>query len=121
MTAGVAVGVSAIQGLHAQAKTPVYAITIIDEITDPVANAANSARTNEAAAGTSKGFGGHYLVRTNNITKLDGTPPKRVLVHEFNNMQSAQEWYNSPDQQKVNEIRLNSTRSRAFIAEGLAQ
>jgi uncharacterized protein (DUF1330 family) len=121
MAAGVVVGASAIQGLHAQAKTPVYAITIIDEITDPAANAANSGRTNEAAAETSKGFGGHYLVRTHNITRLDGTPPKRVLIHEFDSIENAQKWYNSSDQQKVNEIRLKSTRSRAFIAEGLAQ
>ena len=83
MLAGVALGVFAIQGLHAQAKPPVYSIVDIDEITDPVGFATNTARSNKAATANFKNTGGRYLVRTDKITGLDGVPPKRVIVAAF--------------------------------------
>ncbi len=117
--AGVAIGVTAIHGLHAQAKPPVYAIVDIGEITDPVGFATNTGRTNEAATSVFKETGGRYLVRTDKITGLDGTPPKRVIVAAFDSAEKAGAWYNSADQKKVNDIRMKSTKSRMFIVEGL--
>jgi|SRR5271169_1346407 len=119
MLVGVALGAIAVQGLHAQAKPPVYAIIDIDEITDPVGFATNTARSNEAATANFKKTGGRYLVRTDKITGLDGTPPKRVIVAAFDSAEKAQAWYNSPEQKKVNDIRMKSTKSRLFLVEGL--
>jgi uncharacterized protein (DUF1330 family) len=118
LLAGVALGASAIQGLHAQAKPPVYAIVEIDEIIDPATYAASAARTNEAAAASFKDMGGRYLARTTKITGLDGVAPKRALIIRFDNAEKAQAWYNSPKNKKVNEIRTKSTKSRTFIVEG---
>jgi len=117
--AGTVIGAAAIQGLHAQAKPPVYAISVIDEVIDQSANAANSGRSNEVAAAVFANTGGRLLVRTNKITGLDGTAPQRVIVAVFESAEKAQAWYNSADQKKVNDIRMKTTKSRVFLAEGM--
>lgn len=119
MLAGFAIGAIAIQGLHAQAKPPVYAVVDFAEIINPEANAANTQRTAEGAAALFKEFGGSYLARTDKITALDGTAPKRFIIARFDSAEKAKAWYNSPAQKKVNEIRLKNTKSRFFIVEGL--
>ena len=108
-----------VESLHAQAKHPVYWITDVAEITDPAGNAANSARTNEAAAAHLKSFGGEYLARTDRITAMDGTQPKRVIIARFPDAEKAKAWYNSPEQKKVVDVRLKTTKSRSFIVDGL--
>jgi uncharacterized protein (DUF1330 family) len=117
--AGIAVGAAAIQGLHAQAKPPVYAIVVIDEITDPAGFAANAGRSNEAAAAVFKDSGGRYLARTDKITGLDGAAPKRVIIAAFDSAEKARAWYNSTEQKKVNDTRMKTTKSRMFTAEGM--
>jgi uncharacterized protein (DUF1330 family) len=117
--AGVALGATAIQGLHAQAKPPVYGIVDFSEITDPAGYAALGGRTSAAAASEMKDFGGRFLARTENITALDGTPPKRFVIIAFDNAEKAQAWYNSPEQKQVNEIRTKTTKSRVFMVEGM--
>lgn len=119
MLAGATIGATAIQGLHAQAKPPVYAIVDIEAITDPAGFAMNTGRTNEAAMAAFKNTGGRYLARTDKITSLDGTPPKRVIVAVFDNAEKARAWYNSAEQKMVNDIRMKSTQSRMFIVEGM--
>ena len=119
MVAGAVLGATAIQGLHAQAKPPVYAVIEFDEITDPVGYAAIGGRSNEAAAAVFKNFGGRFLARTDNIKGLDGIPPKRLAIAAFDSAEKLQAWYNSPEQKKVTDIRMKTTKSRVFIAEGL--
>jgi len=119
MLSGVVLGASVIQALHAQAKPPVYAIVDIDEITDATGYVANSGRSNESAAAPFEDVSARVLVRTDKITALDGTPPVRVIVAVFESMEKARAWYNSPDQKKVNDIRMKTTKSRLFLAEGL--
>ena len=117
MLAGVALGAIAVQGLNAQAKPPVYVVTDISEMTE--GNNANTERSMASVEAGIKKFGGHYLARTNKITALDGTPPKRIIIYTFDSPEKAQAFYNSPGQMKVNEIRMKTTKSRAFIVEGL--
>jgi uncharacterized protein (DUF1330 family) len=119
MVAGVVVGAIAVQGLHAQAKPPSYVVVDFDAITNPGAEQANSGRSNQAAGDVLKPFGGRQLARTEKITSLDGTAPKRFIILAFESPEKAQAWYNSPEQKKVNAIRLQNTKSRAFIVEGL--
>ena len=66
-----------------------------------------------------KDFGGHFLARTESITALDGTPPKRFVINAFDSTEKAQAWYNSPEQKQVNEIRTKTTKSRVFMVEGM--
>jgi len=119
MVAGVALGAIAVQGLHAQVKPPVYAIIEIDEMTDPATDALNSGRSNEEASATLGNTGGRFLVRNGKITSLDGTPPKRVIVGVFDSAEKLQAWWDLPAQRKVTDIRMKSSKSRAFIVEGL--
>ena len=57
-------------------------------------------------------------IRTEAITSLDGTPPKRFVVIAFDSIEKAKAWDASPGQKEVTDIRLKSTNSRSFIADG---
>ena len=119
LAAGSLLGALGISALNAQAKPPVYLVTDIGEITDADGYKAIGARSNEAAAQNFANSGGRYIARTNSISALDGTPPKRIIITRFDNAEKANAWYNSPDQKKVTEIRTKTTKSRVFIVEGM--
>ena len=72
-------GAAAVQGIHVLAKPPVYAVVDIDQITDPEGFKVVGQRSNEAAAAAFKELGGRYIIRTDKITSLAGTPPKRFM------------------------------------------
>ncbi len=117
MLAGVGLGGAAIQGLHAQAKPPVYAVVDITEVTDPEGFKAITQRP--AAATETVKQGGRYITRTDKITALDGAAPKRFIVIAFDSAEKAQAWNSSPGQKEVNAIRAKTTKSRSFIVEGM--
>jgi len=119
MLAGVAVGAVAIQGLHAQAKPPVYFVADISEVTNPEAWKAVTGRPMPALDAIMKDFGGRYLARTDKITALDGAASKRYILIAFDSVEKAKGWYNSPEQKKVNENRIKNTKSNSFIVEGM--
>ena len=54
LVVGAALGAATIQTLHAQAKSPVYVVVDIDEITDAAGYAAIGGRTARAAAAAQK-------------------------------------------------------------------
>ena len=119
LVVGVALGAAPIQPLHAQAKPPVYVVIDIDEITDPAGYAAVGGRNAEAAAAVSKDSGGRYLARTDKIAALDGTAPKHSVIIVFDSKEKAQGWYNSAAQKEINTIRTKTTKSRAYVVEGM--
>jgi uncharacterized protein (DUF1330 family) len=116
---GVALGAAAIQALHAQAKPPVYVVVEFDEIADPAGYAAIGGRTLEALNAIMKETGGRYLARTDNIAGLDGPAPKRSIIIAFDSKEKVQSWYNSAAQKEVTAIRNRTTKSRAFVVEGM--
>ena len=86
MLAGVGLGAAAVQGLHAQAKPPVYFVSEID-----VTNV--DAYTKEyvplARASIAKS-GGKLLAASQNVTSLEGAPQKsRVTINVFNSLEEA--------------------------------
>jgi uncharacterized protein (DUF1330 family) len=120
MLAGVAVGGAAIKGLNAQGKPPTYVIIDITEMTDPEgfkAVPANPSSGPQRAAA----LGGRTLIRTDMMTALDGTPPKRLVVLAFDSKEKAQGWYDAPDIKQINDIRRKTTKSSAYIVEGLSK
>jgi len=119
LVVGAALGAATIQTLHAQAKSPVYVVVDIDEITDAAGYAAIGGRTAQAAAAVFKDSVGRYLARTDKITALDGNAPKRSVIIAFDSKEKAQAWYNSAAQKEVTAIRTKTTKSRAFIVEGM--
>jgi uncharacterized protein (DUF1330 family) len=115
MLASAACGAAAVGELHAQAKPVAYAIIDIGDIYDPDAFRTLVPMT-PAAMST---FGGQVIVRTDNFTALDGIPPNRLIVIRFESIEKAKAWDASAAQQEVDAIRIKSTKSRAFIAEGM--
>ena len=115
MLAGVAIGAAAVNGLNAQGKPPgAYAVVDISEITDQN----TFGQILPKAMPASDAFGGKYIVRTNKITALDGTPPQRFVVIAFESAEKAKAWDSSALQSEVNDLRRKSTKSRVFIADG---
>jgi uncharacterized protein (DUF1330 family) len=64
-------------------------------------------------------FGGRYVVRGGKITALEGEEPKGgIVVIEFDSVERAQAWYDSPGYRKLMPIRHRSATSRVYIVEG---
>jgi uncharacterized protein (DUF1330 family) len=118
LLAGIGIGGVAVTGLNAQGKGPgAYAIVDISEISDPA-----TFKTLLPIAGKANDeFGGKFVVRTENIAALDGTPPKRFVVIAFDSMDKAKAWDKSSLQGEVNAIRKKSTKSRTFLVDGELQ
>jgi len=115
--AGIAIGATAVGGLHAQGKPGAYAIVDIAEITDQA-----TFNTLLPKAGPAmKDSGGQFIIRTENITASSGTPPKRFVVIAFDNMDKLKAWAASPLQKEVDAIRDKSTKSREFFVEAYTQ
>jgi uncharacterized protein (DUF1330 family) len=115
LVAGVAVGGAVIQGLHAQATPPAYVVVDISDITDPEGFKAIFPKTGPE---TLAPFGGKYLIRTDKITALDGTAPKRFVVIAFDSMEKAKAWSESASSKEANAIRVKTTKSSRFLVEG---
>jgi uncharacterized protein (DUF1330 family) len=64
--------------------------------------------------------GGQYIVRTDKVTPLQGTPPLRAVVIAFDTVDKAKAWYTSPAQKEVNALADRSQKGRWFIAEGMS-
>jgi uncharacterized protein (DUF1330 family) len=118
MLAGVAIGATAVQGLHAQAKPPTYVVVALRKITDA---AGFKTGVVDKAAAAMNGSGGHWVIRTDKITSLDGTPPERFVLIAFDTPEQAQAWHNSAAQKEIDAARMKTTDSLSFIVEGMAQ
>jgi len=118
MLAGIAIGAGAVSGLNAQGKGPgAYAVVDIGEIMDP----ATFKTLIPKAMAANEAFGGHFVVRTENIVPLDGAAPKRFVIIGFDTMDKAKAWDKSALQDEVNAIRKKSTKSRTFLVDGALQ
>ena len=114
--AGVAAGGAIMQGLHAQAKPPVYVVVDIFDVTDPEGFKAIPPLSGPE---TLTPFGGRYIIRTDKVTALDGTPPKRFVVIAFESVEKAKAWKASASSKEVDAIRDRTTKSSQFLVEGM--
>ena len=118
MLAGVAVGALAAQGLHAQAKSPVYVVTEID-----VKNIdAYVKEYTPLVIATIKNSGGKLLVAGQRLTTLEGTPPKpRVAISVWDSLEKAQAWRIGAEYTAARKIGDKYATFRAYVVEGLPQ
>jgi len=117
MLAGGAIGATAVNGLHAQGKAPgAYAVVDISAVNNLDVFKTLLPKSGPAVAA----FGGKFIVRTEKITNIDGTPPSRFVVIAFDSVEQAQAWNKSAAQQEVENIRKQSTTSREFIVEAMS-
>jgi uncharacterized protein (DUF1330 family) len=108
----VALGTTAINVLYAQNKSPgAYVIVDISEVTNPDGFKQLFPKAPPAVAA----FDGHFVTRTEKITALDGTPPKRFVIIGFDSVEKAKAWDASAAQKEVNDIRMKNTKSRSFV------
>jgi uncharacterized protein (DUF1330 family) len=119
--AGIAIGAVTIGAVHAQtskASQP-HAYYIAEfRITDPEGMKPYSARV----ASTFEPYGGRYIVRGGKIAPLEGEGPNnRMVIIEFDSMEKAQAWYDSPAYAQLKPIRHENAISRVYIVEGTSR
>ena len=116
MVAGFALGATAVQSLHAQAKPPAYTISEIT-VTD------NNGYMKEfvpPAAKTVQAAGGKYVVRGGKAVSWQGAPPaSRVVVLQWENVDKAQAWFDSPGRKEAQAIGNKYATFRTFVIEGV--
>ncbi len=117
MLAGAALGAGAIQGLHAQAKPPIYYVAEID-VTNADAYAKEYVPKAQALI---KGSGGHILAASNKVSAIEGTPPKRVAIISWESMEKLQAWRNSAEFKENRKIGDKYATFRSFALEGTPQ
>ncbi len=118
VVAGAALGAAAVQGLHAQAKAKAYLVTE-SELIDAAALATYSPQAQAAvrAAGGRPGV----VSSGGRIIALEGTPPKRFNVSEWESLEKAQAWHASAERKALTPLREKAFKIvRQFAVEGPA-
>jgi len=118
MLGGFGLGAVAVQGLHAQAKPPVYQVVEID-VFNLDAYLKDYAPKAQAAI---KAAGGKFLAAGGKTTTTEGEPPKsRVVIQQWDSLESVQAYRNSPAFKELLPIRDKLAKFRSFVVEGLPQ
>jgi uncharacterized protein (DUF1330 family) len=118
MLAGFGLGTVAVQGLHAQAKAPVYQVTEI-EILDPEAYSKDYVPKAGAAI---KAAGGKFLALGGKTTAFDGEPPKsRIVIQQWDSLEKIQAYRDSAAFKELLPIRDKLAKFRTYAVEGIAQ
>ena len=114
LLSGIGIGATAVQGLHAQAKPPAYAIAEI-EVTN------QDGYVKEYLPPSSKALldnGAKYLARGSRTASIKGEPPKRIVLLTFENFEKAQAAFNSPAFQVAAQIGEKYAKFRIYAVEG---
>jgi uncharacterized protein (DUF1330 family) len=116
MLAGVALGALAVQGLHAQAKPPLYSIAEID-VSNLDAYLKEYVPLAQAAI---KAGGGRVLAAGQNITPIEGTPPKsRVAISQWESIEQLNAYRKSAAFADARKIGDKYAKFRSFAIEGI--
>ncbi len=74
----------------------------------------------EKVRDTIAAHGGRPIVNGANITVMEGDwSPSRMVILQFDSVEAAKGWYNSPEYQAILPHRLDNTDDRFLIVEGL--
>ena len=118
MLAGVALGALAVQSLHAQAKPPLYSVAEID-VTNLDAYLKEYVPLAQAAI---KAGGGRVLAAGQNITPIEGTPPKsRVAISQWESIEQLNAYRKSAAFADARKIGDKYAKFRSFAIEGVPQ
>jgi uncharacterized protein (DUF1330 family) len=117
MLAGAAIGAAAVGGLHAQSKPKAYLVTELQ-----VLDAAATAAYGPKVQATQKAVGGRVLnTAGGRVTSLEGAPPpQRVAITEWDSLEQAQAWNNSPARKNLLPERDKAEKLiRAYVVEAV--
>jgi uncharacterized protein (DUF1330 family) len=118
MFAGFSLGAVAVQGLHAQAKPPIYYISEIEPTNVEIYTKEYAPK----AQAVIKAAGGRFLAAGQKVTAVEGEPPKpRVAIIVWDSMEQMQAWRNSAAFKELLPTRDKMAKFRAFTVEGLPQ
>jgi uncharacterized protein (DUF1330 family) len=124
MLAGFGLGAVAVQGLHAQAKPPIYYISEID-VSNPDAYgkeyASKAQAMIKAAGGRFVAIGGTAGVGAGKLTVFDGEAPKRVTVQVWDSMEKIQAWRADPAYVALRKIGDKYAKFHSYAVEGVQQ
>jgi uncharacterized protein (DUF1330 family) len=117
LVAGFGLGAVTIEGLHAQAKAPVYYVGEIDvhNLDAYMKDYAPKARA------IIQKHGGKFVATSNNPRAIEGTAPKRAVVVQWDSMEKIQAWRDSAEFQEVRKIGNQHATFRAYTVDGLPQ
>lgn len=115
MLTGFGLGAVAVQGLHAQAKPPVYQVTEID-ILDQEAYLKDYVPKSRTAI---QAAGGKLLAAGGKTTTIEGEPPKsRVVIQQWDSLEKIQAYRNSAAFKDLLPLREKLAKFRSFVVEG---
>ena len=124
MFAGAAIGATAVNGLHAQAKAPLYLVTELD-VTNPDAYGKEYAPKAQALIKASGGrflaIGGVAGAGAGKVTAFDGEAPKRATLQVWDSMEQYQAYRNSPAFKEARQIGEKYAKFHTFAVEGVSQ
>ncbi len=64
-------------------------------------------------------YGGKYLARAGRTERLEGDwIPKRLVILQFESLERAKEWLNSPEYAPVKALRHKAAQSNMVVIEG---
>ena len=117
MLAGVGLGGAAMQGLHAQAKPPVYVVTeiAVRNIPGYVNEYAPRAQASIRKAG------GKILAASLHVTQLEGPAPTRVVIQVWDSPEQIAAWRQGDDYDEIRKIGGRYAIFHSFAVEGLPQ
>jgi uncharacterized protein (DUF1330 family) len=115
---GMAIGGFAVQGLHAQAKPPIYYVAEID-----TANLDGYMKDYAPLAQASIKAAGGRIVAAGQAKAVEGEPPKaaRVVIQIWDNEEQIQKWRSSADYKKAREIGDKLAKFRSYSLSGAGQ
>jgi len=95
---------------------PAYVIVQIE-----VTHSTHYEKYKELAPPSIRQYGGRYLVRGQPVETLEGNwSPKRFVILEFESVQKAKDWWNSPEYREAKRLRQASARTEMICVEGLS-
>jgi uncharacterized protein (DUF1330 family) len=94
---------------------PAYVIVETD-VHDP----AEYERYKAASPGAVAAGGGRFIVRGGELAVLEGDwRPKRLVVLEFDDLEAAKRWYDSPEYREAKRLREGAATLHMVAVEGL--
>ena len=94
---------------------PAYVIGDV-EVLDPETYAEYRAGT----PGSLAPYGGRFVARGGAVSALEGDwDPKRIVIIEFPDPESARAWYESEDYQRIAKIRRTASKGSLILVEGV--
>lgn len=85
-----------------------------------VTDAATYERYRKDVPATIGKYGGRFLVRGGALEALEGDfVPKRIVVLEFESVERAKAWWDSPEYRPLRALRQSASRGALFVVEGV--